>query len=150
MPRMAESTSSSLTIAADPATVLDTIADFDAYPQWADQVKSTEVLSEDADGWPEQVRFVLDAGVIKDTYVLAYDWDVVEDGTGTVSWHLVKSSMLKALDGSYTLTGDAGGTEVTYALAVDTSMPMLGALRRKAEKMIVDTALKGLKKRAEA
>ncbi|MFC7587576.1 hypothetical protein ACFQYP_30740 [Nonomuraea antimicrobica] len=38
---------------------------------------------------------------------------------------------------------------MTYELAVDLSVPMIGLIRRKAEKVIVDTALKGLKKRVE-
>ena len=41
-------------------------------------------------------------------------------------------------------------TEVTYRLAVDVSIPMIGMLKRKAEKIIIDTALKGLKKRVES
>ena len=43
-----------------------------------------------------------------------------------------------------------GSTEVTYRLAVDLDVPMLGMFKRKAEKMIMDTALKGLKKRVES
>ena len=43
----------------------------------------------------------------------------------------------------------AGGTTVTYSLAVDLNIPMIGMLRRKAEKVIIDTALKGLKRRVE-
>ena len=39
---------------------------------------------------------------------------------------------------------------MTYRLAVDLSIPMIGMLRRKAEKVIIDTALKGLKKRVES
>lgn len=147
---MAESTQSETTIAADPTEVLDIIADFEAYPQWADQVKQITVVSEDADGWPKEVEFVLDAGVIKDTYTLAYDWDVIEAGTGVVSWHLVKSTMLKAMNGSYDLSAGGDGTTVVYSLNVDLAVPVIGMLRRKAEKMIIDTALKGLKKRAEA
>jgi hypothetical protein len=38
---------------------------------------------------------------------------------------------------------------VTYQLAVELNMPMLGMFRRKAEKVIIDTALKELKKRVE-
>ena len=38
---------------------------------------------------------------------------------------------------------------MTYLLSVELRMPMLGMLRRKAEKTIIDTALKELKKRAE-
>jgi hypothetical protein len=39
---------------------------------------------------------------------------------------------------------------VTYRLSVDLNIPMLGMFKRKAEKVIMDTALKGLKKRVEA
>ena len=39
---------------------------------------------------------------------------------------------------------------MTYRLAVDVKIPMIGLLKRKAEKVIVDTALKELKKRVEA
>lgn len=146
---MADSTKSSVSIKAAPAEVLDVIADFDGYPEWTGQIKKAEVLSEDEQGWPEQVQMTLDAGVIKDTYVLAYTWDVTEDGTGVVSWELVKSSILKALDGVYRLAGDGAATEVTYELSVDLSIPVIGMIRRKAEKTIIDTALKGLKKRVE-
>lgn len=149
---MADSTTSSIDIAAEPAAVLDVIADFEAYPQWAGQVKSVTVLTEDGDGWADQVEYVLDAGAIKDTYVLKYDWDAIEaDGTGSVSWSLVRAGVLTALNGTYALTGKAKGpTKVTYDLEVDLKIPMIGMLKRKAEKVIIDTALKELKKRVES
>lgn len=146
---MADRTESDITIAADPGPVLDVIADFEAYPQWAGEVKKVTILSEDGDGWADEVEFELDAGVIKDTYTLKYTWDVAEDGTGVVSWTLVRAGLLKALDGSYRLASAGKGTKVTYKLVVDVKIPMLGMLKRKAEKTIVDTALKELKKRVE-
>lgn len=148
---MTDSTSSSVHITADPGAVLDVIADFEAYPEWAEQVKTVTILSEDGDGWADQVEYVLDAGALKDTYVLEYNWDgIAEDGSGTVSWNLVRAGVLKALDGTYTLTPQDGGTQVDYALAVDVKIPMIGMLKRKAEKVIIDTALKELKKRVES
>jgi ribosome-associated toxin RatA of RatAB toxin-antitoxin module len=147
---MADRTESSIVVDAPPGEVLDVIADFDAYPEWAGEVKAVRVLAEEGDGWADQVEFTLDAGAIKDTYVLDYEWDVVEDGTGVVSWSLVSAQVLKAMDGSYTLTAQGAGTKVTYRLAVDVKIPMIGLLKRKAEKVIVDTALKELKKRVEA
>ena len=142
---MAEQTTSSIVIDAAPAAVMGVIADFEAYPSWAQGVKKAEPV--DAGKRPEQVYFELDASPIKDAYTLAYDWDG-EDG---VSWSLVEGKMLKAMDGAYLLEnrGD-GSTEVTYRLAVDISIPMIGMLKRKAEKVIIDTALKGLKKRVES
>ncbi|GLW21137.1 cyclase [Microbispora amethystogenes] len=122
------------------------IADFPAYPQWAGQVKAAEVLETGEDGRATRVRFVLDAGVISDEYVLGYDWT---DDAG-VSWRIVDAGrMVSGLTGSYRLTENGGGTEVTYDLAVDLKVPMIGMIKRKAEKVIVDTALKGLKRRVE-
>lgn len=144
---MADATSSSITIAAPPEQVMAVIADFRAYPDWAEQVKSVEVLGSDGDGRAERVRFTMDAGRIKDSYTLDYRW--APDGL-SVSWTLVKGQMQKAQDGSYALTGDARTTTVTYSLAVDLNIPMIGMLRRKAEKVIIDTALKGLKRRVES
>ena len=139
-----------MTIAADPAVVLDVIADFDDYHRWAENVTRAQVLSQDSDGWARTVRFELDAGMLRDTYVLAYDWDVLEDGTGTVSWELVESTVIRALDGSYQLQPAGGRTQVTYQLCVDVNIPVVAVLRRKAEKSIVDQALRGLKQRCES
>ena len=147
---MADRTESRIVIEAEPGAVLDVIADFDSYPEWASEVKKVQVISEDGDGWADQVEFTLNAGAIKDTYVLEYDWDVSEDGTGVVSWTLVSAQMLKAMNGSYTLETNSAGTEITYRLSVNVKIPMLGMLKRKAEKVIIDTALKELKKRVEA
>jgi uncharacterized membrane protein len=143
---MADATTSSIFIAAPPERVMRVIADFPAYPEWAEQVKTVEVLETGADGRAERVRFTMDAGPIKDSYTLDYTWSA--DGR-SVSWDLVKGQMQKAQQGSYVLGEDDDGTTVTYTLAVDLNIPMIGMLRRKAEKVIIDTALKGLKRRVE-
>ena len=147
---MADRTESSTVINAAPGAVLDVIADFDSYPHWAGEVRKVAVISEDGDGWADQVEFTLDAGAIKDTYILEYDWDVAEDGTGVISWTLVSAQVLKAMNGSYTLEASGTGTMVTYRLSVDVRIPMLGMLKRKAEKVIIDTALRALEKRVGA
>ena len=93
------------------------------------------------------MRFTLDAGVIKDSYVLGYDWD----GDAAVRWDLAEpGSVISAMTGGYLLAEAERGTKVTYELAVDVRIPMPGMLKRRAEKTIIDTALKGLRDRAEA
>ncbi len=144
--KMADQTTSSILISADPATVMSVIADFDSYPEWAKGVKSAEVLTEYDDGRAGEVAFVLDAAPIRDEYTLSYDWD----GDRQVTWSLVEASILKSMEGAYILEGKGDDTEVTYQLAVDLTIPMIGMLKRKGEKVIIDTALKGLKKRVEA
>jgi len=143
---VADKTTQSIIIDAPAAQVMAVIADFQAYPQWAAAVKSVEVLARAGDGTGTHVRFELDAGMVKDTYELTYRW--AEDGS-RVSWSLVKGQMQKAQEGSYTLRAREDSTEVTYSLAVDLAIPMIGMFKRKAEKVITDTALKELKKRVE-
>ncbi len=145
-PSMADSTTASITIAAPAAVVMAVISDFGAYPEWASAIRSAEVLERDS-GQPSRVRFELDAGLVKDSYVLGYQWD----GEAGVRWQLAEAgAVISAMDGAYRLADRGAGTEVTYDLAVDIRLPMPGMLKRRAEKMIVDTALKGLKQRAEA
>lgn len=144
---MADRTSASITVAAPLAEVMAVIADFAAYPQWASAVRSTEVISQDSAGRGTRVRFQLDAGVIKDSYMLAYDWD----GDAAVRWKLAEpGAVITAMTGGYLLADTGTGTRVTYELTVDVRIPMLGVLKRRAEKTIIDTALKGLKDRVEA
>ncbi|MFF0705069.1 SRPBCC family protein [Streptomyces tendae] len=143
---MAEHTSSSITIEAAPADVMAVISDFERYPDWTGEVKEAQVLATDQQGRAEQVRLVMDAGAIKDDQTLGYTWT----GEHEVSWTLVKSQMLRSLDGSYLLRPAGTGTEVTYRLTVDVKIPMLGMIKRKAEKVIIDRALAGLKKRVES
>ncbi len=143
---MAEQTTSTIVIDASPAEVMAVIADFPAYPEWAQGMKKAEVVEQGSNGRADQVHFELEAAPIKDSYTLVYDWNA----DSSVTWKLVEGKILKGMDGAYLLRPSGAGTEVTYRLAVDLSIPMIGMLRRKAEKVIIDTALKGLKKRVES
>jgi len=143
---MADQASSSIVINATPAEVMAVISDYERYPEWAGFIKTAEVLSTGADGRADQARFVVDAGVMKADYTLRYTYD----GDERVSWELEGGS-LKENTGSYTLTPeDDDTTHVMYSLTIDAGIPMLGMFKRKAEKVIMDTALKELKKRVEA
>jgi ribosome-associated toxin RatA of RatAB toxin-antitoxin module len=145
---MAEQSTQSIEVDASPEQVMAVIADFSSYPEWAKAVRETDVLSEDEASRAKQVRLTLDAGPIKDVYTLEYEW--ADDGLA-VSWHLVKGQMQKAQNGRYQLESTSGGaTVVTYTLSVELALPMIGLLRRKAEKMVMDTALKELKRRVES
>ena len=139
---MADQTESRIDIEAPASLIMDVIADLPAYPSWSDGITQVTVL-EEKDGRPLRARFHLESGPIRDTYELLYDWD----GDREVSWKLTSGDMLKAMDGTYLLDAHGDTTTVHYRLAVDVKIPMIGMIKRKAEKVIVDTALKGLRKR---
>ena len=144
---MADNTAQTIYIDADPGTVMDVIADIGSYPEWVSEYRETEVLEADEQGYPKVARLVLDAAVLKDTMVLSYEWPPDHN---SVRWSLVSSSLLRALEGAYHLAPKGSGTDVTYELSVDLMIPMIGLLKRKAERRLTDTALKDLKKRVEA
>jgi ribosome-associated toxin RatA of RatAB toxin-antitoxin module len=141
-----EESTQSITMDADPAEIMAVIADFANYPQWATSVRKAEVLEYGPDGRARRVAFVLDAGIVRDRYELTYHWSDDE----RVEWQLTSGEMMRAQRGSYELrASDSGVTNVTYTLSVDLIVPMLGLLKRKAERVVMDTALKELKKRVE-
>jgi ribosome-associated toxin RatA of RatAB toxin-antitoxin module len=143
---VADRTAQTIFIDADPRTVMDVIADIASYPEWVSEYTETEVLEVDDEGYPKVARLVLDAAVLRDTMVLDYDWPADRQ---SVRWSLISSTLLKSLDGAYRLTPNGAGTDVTYELSVDLMVPMIGLLKRKAERRLTETALKDLKKRVE-
>ena len=146
---MTETSTQSITIAAPATRVAEVICDFERYPEWVSAAKKVEVVEEYEDGYASQVHFVIDAGVASDEYTLRYEY--AED-ISRIEWELVKPSALqKRQTGSYDLADNGDGTStVTYTLAVDLAISMLGMMKRKMEKKIMDTALKDLKRRVES
>ncbi|MDP7701494.1 MULTISPECIES: SRPBCC family protein [unclassified Mycobacterium] len=143
---MADKTNQTIYIDADPAEVMKAIAEIESYPDWINEYKEVEVLEATDDGYPKKARMLMDAGIFKDTLIMNYQWP---DDRKSLSWTLESSSLLKSLEGSYILNPKGSGTDVTYELAVDLAVPMIGMLKRKAERRLIDGALKDLKKRVE-
>src|SRR5690242_4647204 len=130
---MADQSTQSIVIDAAPAAIMAVIADFPNYPQWAGSVKRTEVTEDGPDGRARRVAFWLDAGVVRDHYELSYVWS----GDERVEWSLVSGQMMRAQHGSYVMRPvGTTSTEVTYSLTVDLAIPMLGLLKRKAERVV--------------
>jgi ribosome-associated toxin RatA of RatAB toxin-antitoxin module len=143
---MTDQSTQSIVIEAAPAAIMAAIADFDNYPRWAGSVKKAEVLETGPDGRARRVAFTLDAGVLRDQYELSYVW--TDDRK--VEWTLVSGQMMRAQQGSYTLEPQGTATHVTYSLTVDLIIPMLGLLKRKGERIVMDQALKELKRHVES
>jgi ribosome-associated toxin RatA of RatAB toxin-antitoxin module len=143
---VADKTTQTIHIDADPAEVMKAIADLESYPDWIKEYKKVEVLEATDDGYPKKARMLMDATIFKDTLIMNYEWPADRE---SLSWTLESSSLLKSLEGSYILAPKDSGTDVTYELAVDLAVPMIGMLKRKAERRLIDGALKDLKKRVE-
>ncbi|MDQ3905790.1 MAG: SRPBCC family protein [Actinomycetota bacterium] len=148
---MTDQSTQSIVINAAPNAVMDVIADFASYPQWAVGVKKAEVIIPGVGDRAERVRFSQDAGIFKDEYIVNYVWS---DNGLRVTWKLIEGQMQKAQHGSYVLepvaaTVAVSATKVTYSLVVDLAIPMIGMIKRRAERVLMDAALKELKRRVE-
>ena len=143
---MPDHANESMTIKADPATIMGVIADFPSYPQWAGPVKQIEVLEEGPDGRAKSVRFHVEVMGLSDLYVNEYTWS----GDKRVDWTMSQGRSMKSQVGRYELApAGNGATKVTYDLTVDIGIPVPGLIRRRIQAKVVDTALKDLKKRCE-
>lgn len=140
---MPERTFSTLEIDATPEALYDAAADVASYPDWASGVREVEVLESDESGRVHRARFVLEGFVKEIEYVLRY----THDRPHALSWVAEDSDDLKMLEGSYQFTTKDDATEVVYSLIVEPNFKLPGFLRRQAERQIVSTALRGLRKR---
>lgn len=142
---MTDQVSSHIDIDASAEEILEVILDFEAYPEWAKQVKSVTVLSTHDDGRPRDVEFEVAPGPMpKLHYVLRYSYS--DDG---ISWSLV-SGDVKDLRGAYVFAPAGEGTTVTYDLAIDPgTLPLPGFVKARAAREITRIALQELKRRVE-
>ena len=140
-------TRDSTVVDAPVDVVMAVISDFSAYPEWSASIRAAEVVSTGADGRPDRVRFQLEAGAIVDEYVLIYSWSADNRG---LEWQLESSTLQKSQRGSYRLAPVSGGTRVDYELEIELVVPVIGSLRSRAERRILEDALSELKRRAES
>ena len=142
-----EGTVQRVEVSAEPQHVYEVALDIEQYPNWAGGVRSVSVTEEDEFGRPRRADFVVDGMIKEISYTLEYDYDY-DNG---FAWTAIPNDDIKVLEGRYEFNPlDPSGTEVVYALRVEPAFTVPGFLRKQAEKQIVGTALRGLKKQAEA
>jgi len=144
---VSEQTEGSIEIASTPEALMAVICDFDAYPEWTVGIQKAEVTKWDSKGRPTEVAFEVSQMGIGASYTLAYRY---RPRLGGVSWTTKSASgAVKDIRGEYSLEPSGEGTKVTYRTTVEPAIPLIGFLKRQAERTIINTALQGLKDRAE-
>lgn len=144
---MADQATRTTTIDASPERCWATVVGFERYPDWARDVREATVTERDDDGRPIEVRFRAAALGRSARYTLAYDYS---EAPRRLAWSLVDGDIMREIDGAYTFDpADGGGTAVTYHLSVELAIPLPGFVKRRAEAIIIDTALRSLKGEVE-
>jgi uncharacterized membrane protein len=141
-----EGTIRSTETSASPDVVFSVAADLAAYPRWATGVNEVEILEEEESGRAHRARFEIEGFIKRIRYELEYSYDPPE----RIAWRAIPGPDIRDMEGSYTFRPlDGGGTEIVYALRVEPAFTVPGFLRRQAEKQIVSSALRELKRYAE-
>lgn len=144
---MAEQATERMMMRATPERLWSVVTDFDAYPEWAADLKEVTVVQRDHEGRPSMVRFRAGAFGRSAAYTLAYDHS---GGPKTLSWKLVQGDIVSKLDGSYVFEAVGEETEVVYHLEVELRFPIPAFIKRRAEARIMNIALRELRARAES
>ncbi|MDP8977699.1 MAG: SRPBCC family protein [Actinomycetota bacterium] len=143
---MTEEVREHIVVHAGSDAVMDTISDFERYPEWQAEVLEVDVLEADDQGLATRVRFLFDARIVRVAMVLAYTY-----APDAMRWRLVEGDQVRRNDGAYLLRERPdGSTEVTYELAVEPTVAVPAVVRRSVARHIVDGALRGMKRRVEA
>ena len=141
-----EGTITSTETTASPETVFEVAADLAAYPEWAQGVTQVTITEEFEDGLAATAAFEVEAFVKRIRYELEYGYEAPHK----ITWKAIPGADIKDMEGYYEFTPlEGGGTEIVYALRVEPSFVVPGFLRRQAERQIIGSALRGLKKVAE-
>lgn len=142
---MSESTVQTIEIDAPPARCFEVASDLEAYPEWAGGVRRVSVHEKDAQGRPVRATLVFDAMIRQVEVTFRYTFDPPR----AIRWTAEPGRDILELDGSYEFRELGEGTTAVYMLRVVPGFAIPGYLRSQAEKQIVGTALRALRKRAE-
>jgi hypothetical protein len=142
-----EQVTEQMIIRGTPEHCYEVLTAFEAYPEWAADIKSVSIDARDEQGRAARVTFRAAAFGRSTSYTLRYDYHAAP---AELSWTQVAGDLTRRLDGAYELaaSGD-GATEITYRLVVDLKVPLPGFVKRRAEGRIMGTALRELKARVE-
>ncbi|MEJ9077187.1 MULTISPECIES: SRPBCC family protein [Gordonia] len=141
---MAVSASTEFDIDAPPSVIMEILLDVESLPEWSGPHKSAKIITEHEDGSPARVEASVSAVGMTDDQVLDYTWT-----DNSCSWSLVESSQLSEQQGTYTVTPKGDGSHVKFDLSVELKIKLPGLIVKRAQKMAVDTAKKGLTEEAK-
>lgn len=129
------------TIDASVQQCVDVAIDIENYATWAEGVTKAEVTQVDDNGTVKQAKFTAAAYGRAVTYELAY---ATEHLPHSLAWTLVKGDIVRTISGSYRFApslDEPDHTEVVYQLEVELVIPVPGFVRRRAEDLLMSTAL---------
>jgi len=137
--------SKTVEVAADAATIMGIVADFEAYPQWNDEVKGLWVLARYDDGRPSQLRLDASFSGFDGTFIQAVYYP-----SGTqIQTVLQQGDLFSKQEQLFSVVEIGPTTLLTVDMDVETEMAVPKPMVKKAFSNVLDYLADNLKRRAE-
>jgi ribosome-associated toxin RatA of RatAB toxin-antitoxin module len=130
---------------ADAPSILGIVADFEAYPQWNDEVRAVYVLARYNDGRPSQLRIDTDIGGHESTFIQA----VYYPGPGQIQTVMQQGELFSKQHQLFSVVDMGPSSLLTVDLDVETSLPVPNPLMKKMVNDALEHLANNLKSRAE-
>ena len=137
--------SKTLEVNADAPSILGIVADFEAYPEWNDEVRAVYILARYEDGRPSQLRIDTTIQGHESTFIQA----VYYPGEGQIQTVLQQGDLFTKQDQLFSVVGMGPSSLLTVDLEVETSMPVPSLMVKKLTSDVLEHLAANLKTRAE-
>lgn len=137
--------SKTIEVAAAPETIMSIVADFEAYPQWNEEVKGCWVLARYDDGRPSQLRVDVSIQGMDGTYICA----VYYPSPAEIYTVLQQGDLFAKQQQNFSVVGMGAASLLTVDLDVETKMAIPQMMMKKVVNDALDYLANNLKKRAE-
>jgi hypothetical protein len=138
--------SKTVEVSAHAATILGIVADFEAYPQWNDEVKAVYILARYNDGRPSQLRIDTEIGGQQGTYIQA----VYYPGPTQIQTVMQQGELFSKQHQLFSVVEMGPSSLLSVDMDVETSVPGVPALMvKKLVNDALDHLAGNLKARAE-
>ncbi|AQT78124.1 cyclase [Mycolicibacterium litorale] len=137
--------SKTVEVNADAKSILDIVADFEAYPEWNDEVKAVYILARYDDGRPSQLRLDMEIQGQAGTFIQA----VYYPGAGQIQTVLQQGEVFTKQDQLFSVVEMGPSSLLTVDLDVEISLPVPAMMVKKLVNDVLEHLADNLKMRAE-
>jgi ribosome-associated toxin RatA of RatAB toxin-antitoxin module len=137
--------SKTVEVAARPETVMAIVADFEAYPQWNEEIKGCWVLARYDDGRPSQLRLDVAVSGMDGSYVCA----VYYPSPAEIYTVMQQGDLFSKQQQNFSVVPMGATSLLTVDFDVETKQAIPKAMVKKVVSDALDYLADNLKKRAE-
>jgi ribosome-associated toxin RatA of RatAB toxin-antitoxin module len=137
--------SKTVEVSADAASIMAIVADFEAYPQWNDEIKGLWVLARYDDGRPSQLRLDIEVQGMAGTYIQA----VYYPGANQIHTVMQQGDLFAKQEQLFSVVEIGASCLLTVDIDVEPSMPVPAPMVKSMLNNVLDHLAENLKQRAE-